>query len=135
MIAHDTHIRVRYGETDQMGFLYYGYYAFYYEVGRAEWIREEGFTYRELEESGVVMPVMELSSKYLRPAKYDDLVRVHTELREWPEKDVVFHAELFNEASDLLNVGWVKLAFLNKNTLQRVNPNETFLKALKPAFE
>ena len=135
MIAHDTHIRVRYGETDKMGFLYYGYYAFYYEVGRVELLRSKGFRYRDLEEIGVIMPVMELHSKYIRPARYDDLVRVHTELREWPEKDVIFHAELFNEADELLNVGWVKLAFLNKETMQRVDPNDTFLKELKPAFE
>ena len=135
MIAHDTHIRVRYGETDQMGYLYYGYYAFYYEVGRAEWLRALGFTYRELEESGVIMPVMELHSKYLRPAKYDDLVRVHTELREWPERDITFHSELFNEASERLNVGWVKLTFLDKETMQRVAPEDTFLKTIKPVFE
>ena len=135
MIAHDHQIRVRYGETDQMGYLYYGFYALYYEVGRAEWLRNLGFTYKGLEESGIIMPVMEMHSKYLRPAKYDDLIRVHTELREWPEQTITFHSELFNEADQLLNAGWVKLTFLDQQTMKRIGPPKPFLEAIKPFFE
>ena len=78
MYTATTQIRVRYGETDQMGYLYYGFYALYYEVGRAEAIRELGFTYRQLEEMGVMMPVAELNAQYFRPALYDDLITVKT---------------------------------------------------------
>ena len=76
MLIHETKIRVRYGEVDQMGFLYYGNYGLYYEVARAEMIREANYTYREMEEDGVVMPVLKLNIKYLRPAKYDQLIRI-----------------------------------------------------------
>jgi acyl-CoA thioester hydrolase len=78
MYSAETKIRVRYGETDQMGYLYYGYYALYYEVGRAEAIRELGFTYKQMEDMGIMMPVAELNAKYYRPAKYDDLITVKT---------------------------------------------------------
>jgi len=81
LFTHSTQIRVRYGETDQMGFLYYGNYALYYEVGRAEAIRSLGFTYRQLEDMGVMMPVVELNSQYFRPALYDDLITVETTLK------------------------------------------------------
>ncbi len=84
MYESTTQVRVRYGETDQMGYLYYGYYALYYEVGRAEAIRQLGFTYKELEDMGIVMPVAELNAKYLRPALYDNLITVKTILKELP---------------------------------------------------
>src|ERR1044072_9406938 len=101
MYSSTTQIRARYGETDQMGFLYYGYYALYYEVGRAEAIRQLGFTYRELGELGIQMPVVELHAHYLRPALYDDLITVKTILKELPEgPKVQFHAELYNEAGN-----------------------------------
>src|SRR3954464_3213036 len=104
MFTATTHIRVRYGETDQMGYLYYGNYALYYEVGRAEAIRELGFTYRELEEMGIMMPVAELHSNYYRPALYDDLVTVKTILKELSDSPKIqFHSELYNEAGQLLN--------------------------------
>src|SRR2546423_1693659 len=97
MYESTTQIRVRYGETDQMGFLYYGYYALYYEVGRAEAIRQLGFTYRELEALGIQMPVVELNAEYLRPALYDDLITVKTILKELPlGSKVEFHSELYN---------------------------------------
>src|SRR4029079_6263659 len=97
-----TEVRVRYGETDQMGYLYYGYYALYYEVGRAEAIRQLGFTYRELEEMGVMMPVVELNAKYLRPALYDNLITVKTILKQLPDgPKIQFHSELYNEEGQL----------------------------------
>ena len=112
MFTATTQIRVRYGETDQMGYLYYGNYALYYEVGRAEAIRQLGFTYRELEEMGTMMPVAELNSLYFRPALYDDLITVKTILKELPEGSrIQFHSELYNEAGQLLNKGVTTLVF------------------------
>src|SRR5579871_6749120 len=98
MFTATTQIRVRYGETDQMGYLYYGFYALYYEVGRAEAIRGLGFTYRELEEMGIMMPVVELKAQYFRPALYDDLITVKTILKEMPvDSKISFYSELYNQ--------------------------------------
>lgn len=130
-----TKIRVRYGETDQMGYLYYGNYALYYEVGRAEAIRELGFTYRQLEEMGIMMPVAELRSQYFRPALYDDLITVKTILKELPEgAKVEFHSELYNEQEQLLNRGITTLVFYDPKQKTRVDMPEELLLRLKPFF-
>jgi acyl-CoA thioester hydrolase len=112
MFCHETAIRVRYSETDQMGVVYYGNYAQYLEVGRAEAIRSLGLTYRELEETGVLMPVTRLELNYLRPARYDDLLTVKTCLRELPGNSITFYGEIFNQTGKLLTTGLVTLAFL-----------------------
>ncbi len=131
-----THIRVRYGETDQMGFLYYGNYALYYEVGRAEAIRQLGFTYRELEELGIMMPVVELKSQYFRPALYDDLVTVKTILKELPEgPKIAFHSELYNENGDLLNKGTTTLVFYDPVKKEKTGMHEELKKRLTPFFK
>jgi acyl-CoA thioester hydrolase len=136
MFTSITQIRVRYGETDQMGYLYYGNYALYYEVGRAEAIRELGFSYRELEEQGVIMPVAELQIKYLRPALYDDLITVKTTLKELPAAHKIqFHSELYNEKGELLNVGVTTLAFLHADTKKKSNLPEPLKVRLEPFFK
>lgn len=130
-----TQVRVRYGETDQMGYLYYGYYALYYEVGRAEAIRQLGFTYRELEEMGIMMPVVELNAKYFRPALYDDLVTVKTILKELPDgPKIQFHSELYNEQQQLLNKGVTTLVFYDPDAKQKVNMPDALLDRLRPYF-
>ena len=130
-----TEIRVRYGETDQMGYLYYAYYALYYEVGRAEAIRQLGYTYRQLEEIGIMMPVVELNSQYLRPALYDDLVTVKTILKELPEgSKISFHCELYNEKGQLLNKGVTTLVFYNPKEKQKVNMPAALQERLAPYF-
>lgn len=113
MIRNETQIRVRYGETDQMGVVYYGNYAQYFEVGRVELLRSLGTSYRELEEAGTMLPVLELKLKYIRSAKYDDLLTLVTEIREWPETRITFHHEIYNEQGVLLNVGHVTLVFVD----------------------
>lgn len=130
-----TQIRVRYGETDQMGYLYYGFYALYYEVGRAEAIRQLGFTYKELEEMGIMMPVVELNAKYIRPALYDNLITVKTSLRELPEgSKIKFHSELYNEEGQILNVGVTTLVFYDPKKKEKVNlPHELAIR-LAPFF-
>ena len=135
MYTATTHIRVRYGETDQMGYLYYGYYALYYESGRAEAIRDLGFTYKELEEMGIVMPVVELNAQYFRPAHYDDLITVKTILKELPDSSKVkFHTELYNEKGQLLNKGVTTLVFYNPKTKQKVNIPQPLSERLAPFF-
>lgn len=135
MYSSETQIRVRYGETDQMGFLYYGYYALYYEVGRAEAIRQIGFTYKELEALGIHMPVVELNAKYLRPARYDDLITVRTILKELPTSSVIqFHSELYNEAGELLNKGVTTLVFYDPVARKKVGLHPEMHDRLKPFF-
>lgn len=130
-----TQIRVRYGETDQMGYLYYGNYALYYEVGRTDAIRSLGFTYREMEARGVIMPVAELNIKYLRPALYDDLITIKTILKVMPtEHKIQFHSELYNEKEELLNVGVTTLAFIDATTKKRAGMPAALREKLEPFF-
>jgi acyl-CoA thioester hydrolase len=135
MYTSTTQIRVRYGETDQMGYLYYGHYALYYEVGRAEAIRALGFTYRELEETGIMMPVVALNAQYYRPALYDNLITVKTILKELPETPKIeFHSELYNEDDQLLNKGVTTLVFYDAARKLKVDMPEALLERLKPFF-
>lgn len=135
MYESTTQVRVRYGETDQMGYLYYGYYALYYEVGRAEAIRQLGFTYKELEDMGIVMPVAELNVKYLRPALYDNLITVKTILKELPEgPKIQFHSELYNEQEQLLNVGITTLVFFDPKEKKKINMPAELYQRLAPFF-
>lgn len=135
MYTSETKIRVRYGETDQMGFLYYGNYALYYESGRAEAIRQLGFTYRELEALGVHMPVVELHANYYRPALYDDLITVRTILKELPEASKIqFHSELYNESGQLLNKGVTTLVFYDPVEKKKVDIHPDLKQRLEPFF-
>lgn len=136
MFSTTTGIRVRYGETDQMGFLYYGNYALYYEVGRVDMIRQIGITYKELEERGIIMPVVELKSKYIRPALYDDLITVKTILKELPtDHKISFHSELYNERQELLNIGTTTLVFLEAKTRRKISMPEVLKEKLQAFFE
>jgi acyl-CoA thioester hydrolase len=135
MFIHETQTRVRYGETDQMGYLYYGNYALYYEVGRAEMIRSLGMSYREMESQfGIMMPVMSLQMRFVRPALYDELVTIRTTLRELPSSTMTFHHELFNEKKKLLNGGSVKLCFVEMATNKTVPPPQYMIDKLTPFF-
>ena len=120
MYESQTQIRVRYAETDQMNVVYHGNYAQYFEVGRAEAIRSLGFTYKDLEAMGVVMPIVELSSKFFRPAHYDDLLTIKTMLKELPNNHKIeFHQEVYNEEGKLLTIGKVVLYFIDSKTRER----------------
>lgn len=121
MFSHDYHKRVRYGETDQMGYLYYGHYPAYYEIGRVEMLRSLGLTYRALEdEHRVMMPVMSLQMRFVRPARYDELLTIRTTLRKMPDRFVTFHVDIFNEKNKLVNGGSVKLCFVDMDTNKTV---------------
>ncbi len=126
MFTTETSIRIHYALTDQMGVVYHGHYAQFYEIGRTEAIRSLGYTYKDIEAIGIIMPVVDIHSKFLRPAKYDDLITVKTTLRELPlHHKIVFHSEIYNEQDELLNVGDVTLYFIEAKTMKRVNmPDE-----------
>lgn len=135
MIEHETKARVRYGETDQMGYLYYGNYALYYEVGRVELIRSLGLTYKILEEEhGILMPVVSMNCRYVRPALYDELLTISTSLRKMPENFITFHHEIRNEAGKLLNGGSVRLCFINSVSNKSIPAPEYLTQKLKKYF-
>jgi len=127
-------VRVRYAETDQMGYVYYGRYADFYEVGRTEMIRKLGFTYPEFEEAGIMMPVREIKIRYFKPARYDDLLTIKTSLKTLPGARITFHYEVFNEQAKLLNTGEVTLVFIGDQSRRPVRAPEKLLQALQPFF-
>ena len=110
MFTTETQIRIHYALTDQMGVVYHGHYAQFYEIARTEAIRQIGYTYKDIEAMGIIMPVIDIHSRFLRPAKYDDLITVKTILKELPlHHKIVFHHEIYNETDELLNTGDVTL--------------------------
>ncbi len=136
MFIHRYYSRVRYAETDKMGYLYYGNYPTYYEIGRVEAMRSLGVSYKTLEdEMGIAMPVMTLNSKFIRPATYDELLCIQTEIRKIPGMDITFHVELYNEKEQLINFGEVKLCFIQIASKTRVPIPDTFIQKLNPYFE
>src|SRR6185295_3110311 len=132
MYTSETHIRVRYGETDQMRYVYYGNYAMYYEVARVESLRQLGLTYKELEAMGIIMPVLENHSYFLAPALYDELLRIVVTIPDKPTVRIRFQCEIFNEANTLIHRGETLLAFVNQKTGRPCRPPEAFEKVLAP---
>ncbi|PWK29448.1 acyl-CoA thioester hydrolase [Arcicella aurantiaca] len=121
MYIHNYQYRVRYADTDQMGYVYYGNYARLYEIGRVEALRSLGFSYKAMEDSGVMMPVYENKSRYIAPALYDDLLTIRTTIKTLPAARVIFHYEIFNSLEKLVHIGETTLVFVkmenNKLTL------------------
>jgi acyl-CoA thioester hydrolase len=135
MFISETKIRVRYAETDQMGIVYHSNYFPYFEVARAESIRKLGFTYAGIEKEGIVMPVVDIHARFLRPALYDDLLTVKTILKELPvHHKIEFHHEVFNEKVELLCTGKVILYFMEKEGLKRSTMPEKMKKELEKYF-
>lgn len=134
MYTAETHIRVRYSETDQMQYVYYGNYAMYFEVGRVESLRQLGLTYKELEAMGIIMPVLENHSEFLLPALYDEELRIVVSIHEKPTVRIRFHYEIFNEQQTLIHRGQTLLAFVNQKTGRPCRPPDAFQKVLAPYF-
>ncbi|MEJ6978871.1 thioesterase family protein [Pedobacter sp. P351] len=134
MYSHQTKIRVRYGETDQMGYMYYGNYAELYEVGRVEMLRSLGMTYKSMEEEGIMMPVLEMRCKYLKPALYDEELTVKVILERMPGVKIHFKYEFFNEANTLIHEGETTLAFVDMNRNRPCVPPVEFQNRLKAFF-
>jgi len=135
MFIFECQVRVRYVETDQMGFVYYGHYATYFEVARVEALRSIGLSYKELEASGFLMPVIENHSKYIRPARYDDLLTIRLYIKELPNLKIKFNYEVFNQEKVLLNLGETILVFVNKESGKVEFAPEQILQVLRPYFE
>ncbi len=135
MYSFDYKKRVRYGETDMMGYLYYGNYAQLYEIGRVETMRSLGLTYRDLEVVyGVMMPVVHVDARYILPAKYDEELTIRTILLELPSRMIVFENEIFNEEMQMIHKAVVKLFFIEMSSGKKVSCPEYMLEKLRPLF-
>lgn len=135
MFTHDTQIRVRYAETDQMSVVYHSNYFPWFESSRAEAIRSLGYTYAQLEKEGVIMPVVDVHCRYLRPALYDELLTVRTLLKELPvHHKIEFYNEVYNEKNELLASAKIILYFMESKTMKRTTMPENMLNKLKPFF-
>ncbi len=113
LYSHEIQLRVRYAETDQMGIVYYGNYAQYFEVGRVEWLRKFGISYKKMEDEGILLPVISLSVRYKNPARYDDLIKVKTQLVKLPSASIEFNYEITNELGEILTQGNTVLVFMD----------------------
>ena len=136
MIKSESKLRVRYGETDQMGYVYYGVYAQYYEVGRVDAMRQLGFSYKDVEANGILMPVVEFIVNYKKPAFYDDEITIITYIKKKPEGiKIIFDYECYNSQKELLNTGKVTLVCVDKLTQKMVKLPNWFNKALSSFFK
>lgn len=135
MFFTENQIRVRYAETDQMGVVYHGNYAQYFEVSRVEALRSVGLSYKQMELEGVSLPVLRFETKFIRPAKYDELLTIKTEIREAPTTRITFHHEVFSESGQLLTLGLVQLVFLEIKTGKPCRPPQNFMNLMGPYFK
>ncbi len=135
MITNDTEIRVRYAETDKMGYCYYGNYAAYFEVARVETLRNFGLSYKDMEDSGVMMPVLEQRTKYIRPAKYDDLLTIRTIIKKKPSVRMLFEYEVYNEEGTLLTIGETTLVFVDMETMKPTQMPDDFAAVMGKFFD
>ncbi|EMR00668.1 acyl-CoA thioesterase [Cesiribacter andamanensis] len=135
MYIAETTLRVRYAETDQMGYVYYGNYASFYEIGRTEALRSLGFSYRQMEEEmGVMMPVLDLHVQFKAPAYYDDELRVEVRIPELPQTRMRFDYRLYNTGGKLINEGSTTLVFVNKASGRPCRAPEALRTVLEPYY-
>ena len=135
MFSHQTTLRVRYAETDKMGYVYYGTYAQYFEVGRVEALRSLGMSYRRMEEEGVMLPVHDMQVNFHKPAFYDDLLTVRTSILELPSVRIRFAYAVFNEKGDLITEAATTLVFIDRATNRPCRAPTDLMVKLAPHFE
>ena len=134
MFISEVKLRVRYGETDRMGYAYYGNYAEYFEVARVEALRALGMNYKEMEDSGIHLPVYTFSVKYFKPAFYDDVLTIKTTIPKLPEARIIFEYETYNEKEERLNKGETTLVFLDKKSNKPISAPKDFIEKIKKYF-
>lgn len=135
MYTSETKIRVRYGETDQMGYVYYGNYAEYFEVGRVEAMRELGMSYKSLEDRGIMLPVLDMQVKFIKPSFYDDELTIKTHIIELPSTRIKFEYEVLNEKKELVNKASTTLVFFDKEKGKPISAPKDFIDKMKIYFE
>lgn len=134
MFTSEVKVRVRYSETDRMGYVYYGNYASYFEVARVEALRDIGMPYLRMEEEGFLLPVLDYKVHYLKPAFYDDLLMIKTSIAQLPSVKIMFSYEVFGEDGQKLNEAETTLVFINKETGKPCRAPQELLEKLKPFF-
>ncbi|MES2397831.1 MAG: thioesterase family protein [Bacteroidota bacterium] len=134
MYISETSLRVRYAETDRMGYVYYGNYAQYFEVGRVEALRQLGTSYKEMEDNGIMLPVYACNIKYLKPAFYDDLLVIKTVIKDLPTAKITFDYEIYNQKGELLTSANTSLVFIKMATNRPCPAPESFIEKLKLYF-
>lgn len=134
MMIHESQIRVRYGETDQMGYVYYGNYALYYEIGRTEALRSLGLSYKGFEEMGVMMPVASMQCQYIKAAKYDDLLTIKTIIKTLPTVKMEFDYEISNGEGVLVHKGQTTLVFIDMKTNKITRAPQVLIDKMQPMF-
>ncbi|AWV97560.1 acyl-CoA thioesterase [Arcticibacterium luteifluviistationis] len=135
MFSFDYKYRVRYADVDQMGYMYYGHYARLYEIGRVEALRSLGVRYKDFEDQGFIMPVYENNSKFLSPAKYDEMITIRVILNKIPKARIVFNYEIYNEQEERIHLGETTLVFVNTATDRIMACPENIEIALAPFFK
>ncbi len=134
MYQHETKIRVRYSETDQMGYVYNGNYAQYYEVGRVEMMRSLGMSYGKMEESGIMLPLLELKCKFIKPGLYDQELTIRTSVKTLPGIRMIFDYEIYNEEQELINIGSTILVFFDMEKKRPCPPPDYFIERIQEYF-
>lgn len=135
MFVHETKVKVRYAETDQMGIVHHANYALYYEIARTECFETcSGITYESMEAAGVMLPLLELQSKFLKPAFYNQVLTVKCMVKELPTVRLNVEYEIYNEAEQLINIGKTVLVFVDKQTRKPCQPPKNFMDGVKPHF-
>ena len=130
MKEHQFSVRVRYSETDQMGVVYHGNYAQYFEMGRVEWLRNLGVSYKWMEDNGIMLPVVSLTINYKKPARYDDLLTVKTVFKRQSSVKIEFDYEIYNEKQELLTTAYSMLVFVDMKTSRPTIPRSYVLDKL-----
>lgn len=130
IIFDETPIRIRYGETDQMGVVHHGNYALYLEIGRTEWLRKKGVSYKSMEDNGVMLPVISMSVNFKKSILYDDVITVRTQLKKTPSVKIEFDYEIRSETGDVLATANTVLAFIDMKTKRPIKCPEYILEKL-----
>lgn len=130
MKSHESNVKVRYSETDQMGVVHHGNYAQYFEIARLEWLATLGVSYKTMEEEGVMLPVYELNTKFLKPAFFEDELVIKVRLKETPSVKIIFEYFIYNQKGELLTTAFTTLVFMDAKTRKPIRCPEYILEAL-----
>ena len=135
MITSENNIQIRYDEVDKMGYVYHGNYAKYYHISRTELMRSVGLSDKELENYNIIMPIIELNIKYLKPVYYDDIITIKTLLQKLPDTRMRFDHEVRNANNELINTASSTVVFVDMVTRLPMRAPKFFVDKLKPYFE
>ncbi|MBK0369983.1 acyl-CoA thioesterase [Flavobacterium agrisoli] len=131
MKNHQVKVRVRYSETDQMGVVYHGNYVPYFEIGRVEWLKNQGVSYKDMELSGIGLPIVSMTINYKKSARYDELLTVHTNFKSQTSVKIEFDCAIYNEANELLTTASFLLVFVSLKSGRPIAPPDYILDIIK----